>query len=360
MEIGHRLQADWSAYLKVRDEVLASILEGSTKEAVDLDLQGGVPSFDRVRRDLDSIKRVYDERAVRQLAIADASSRQSIYKLITVLTLTIVFACISIWLVQRSRLGAALQLARLQMDFVASISHELRTPLSVIRSAAENICDGVVDDAEQLARYGSTIRNQTRQVTDLVNEILLFASSRQRKQGYVLTRVDVPAIIDAVVENTSELLEGEGFVLERDVDAALPEVVADAAALIQCLQNLVVNAIKYSGHSRWIGIYADHRRGEDSVRISVHDRGIGIASSELKRIFEPFYRSPSVSAAQIHGTGLGLALARNIAEAMAGDLTVESALGQGSVFTIHIPIVAEFRTRVSAKALSSHVADGNK
>jgi len=92
-------------------------------------------------------------------------------------------------------------------------------------------------------------------------------------------------------------------------------------------------------------------RGRREIQIAVRDRGMGIAKSELARVFEPFYRSPAVVAEQIHGTGLGLSLSKNIAEAMGGHLTVESELGSGSVFTLHLPIVednpaSELPTRV--------------
>jgi signal transduction histidine kinase len=113
---------------------------------------------------------------------------------------------------------------------------------------------------------------------------------------------------------------------------------ADLAVVSQCLQNLIVNAVKFSGESRWIGIRA---RAEDlgarsELQISVQDKGIGISSADLPHIFEPFFRSPEVNAAQIHGTGLGLTLARQIAEAMGGRLTVTSKPGVGSVFTLHL------------------------
>jgi signal transduction histidine kinase len=348
VEVGKRLRDDWSAYLKIRDEVLASILEGSTREAVELDITGGVPSFDRVRQDLEIIKRLYDEQAAHQLAIVDESSRRSVTRLIAVITLTVLFASVSIWAIQRSRMIVAMQLARLQMDFVASISHELRTPLSVIRSAAENITDGVIEGTEQLTRYGGMIRSQTRQITELVNQILLFASTRDGRNRYVLRPVQVPQIIEIVLENTSELVQEEGIVLETRIDSGLPNVVVDASALAQCLQNLLINAIKYSGNNKWIAISASVPHGQDEILISVKDSGIGIASSELKRIFEPFYRSPSVCAAQIHGTGLGLPLAKRIAEAMGGSLSVSSELGRGSVFTIHLPVAktSEVRTAV--------------
>jgi signal transduction histidine kinase len=344
IEVGGRLQRDWSAYLKVRDEVLASILEGSIKEAVDMDLHGGVPSFELVRQDLEEIKRLYDEQASEQLASVDASSHRSIIRLITVVCFTLVFATFSVWAIQRSRMLSTIQLAKLQMDFVASISHELRTPLAVIRSAAENIADGVVDGKEQLLKYGSVIRNQSRQVTDLVNQILMYAATRDHRDRYTLRSLAVSEIIDSVLRNTSELVSGAGFVVERHVDSDLPPVMGDLAALSQCLQSLVGNAVKYGGSARWVGIRATLRElgsGEREIAISVHDRGIGIDKSEILSIFEPFYRSAAVSAAQIHGTGLGLPLARSIAEAMGGKLSVQSKLGAGSVFTLHLPIAKE-------------------
>jgi len=187
VEIGQRLRLDWSAYLRVRDEVLASILEGSTREAVQLDLTGGVPSFERVRQDLEEVKRLYDEQASQRLAIVAGSSHRSVVRLIAVLGFTLLFASASIWAIQRSKMLSEVQLAKLQMDFVASVSHELRTPLAVICSAADNIADGVVEGKEQLTRYGVVIRNQTRQITELVNEILLFANSVIWRVWFLIT-----------------------------------------------------------------------------------------------------------------------------------------------------------------------------
>src|SRR5437879_13005349 len=107
------------------------------------------------------------------------------------------------------------QLAKLQMDFVASVSHELRTPLAVICSAADNIADGVVEGKEQLTRYGVVIRNQTRQITELVNEILLFASTKEREVRYHLRQLKVKQIVESVIENTAELARSSGFVIEQ-------------------------------------------------------------------------------------------------------------------------------------------------
>jgi signal transduction histidine kinase len=359
IEVGRGLQRDWSAYLKVRDEVLASILEGSTQEAVATDLNGGVPSFERVRQDLEEIKRLYDEQASAQLVRVGASSRRSIVRLVGVVCFTLIFATFSVWAIQRSRMLSAVQFAKLQMEFVASISHELRTPLAVISSAAENIADGLVEGKEQLARYGSVIRNQSRQITDLVNQILLFASTRNKRKRYTLRPLQVSEIVAVAMENTAELVRDAGFVVEQQVEPDLPHIVGDLSALSHCLQNLIENAIKYSGHTRWICIRVllakARNTGNREIQIKVQDRGIGIDESDLPHIFEPFYRSPAVSAAQIHGTGLGLLLAQSIAEAMNGKLTVESKLGIGSTFTLHLPIVEQERTPSAGGARRSDV-----
>ena len=343
IEVGKRLQRDWSDYLSVRNEVLASILEGSTKEAVNLDLKGGVPSFERVRQDLEEIKRLYDEQASQQLANVAATSRRTIFRLIGVLGITLALASASVWAIQRSKMLGAIQLAKLQMEFVASVSHELRTPLTVISSAADNIADGLVGGKDQVKRYGLAIRNQCRQITELVNQILLFAATKDRKNRYILRPLQVSQIMDSVRDNTAELVEGAGFVVEQRIESGLPWVMGDLSALSQCLQNLIVNAVKYSGESRWIGIRAFlHDSGEQSgkeISISVEDRGMGIDRLEMPHIFEPFYRGAAVSAAQIHGTGLGLSLAKNIAEAMGGTLSVVSELAVGSVFTLRLPMV---------------------
>lgn len=352
IEVGNRLQQDWSAYLTVRDEVLASILEGSTKEAVDLDLKNGVSLFDRVREDLEEIGRLYDDQASQRLANVAASSRRTMIRLVAILGITLAFAIVSVWAIQRSRVQGALQLARLQMEFVASVSHELRTPLAVISSAADNIADGLVEGKEERKKYGVAIQNQSRQMTELVNQILLFAATKDRKYPYVLRPLQVSEIADSVLLRTSELVKRSGFIVDLQIEPGLPCVMGDLSALSQCLQNLIGNAVKYSGESRWIGVTTflgdSERRSNKEIRIAVHDHGIGIDRSELQRIFEPFYRSPAVKADQIHGTGLGLSLSRTIAETMGGRLTATSELGVGSIFTLHLPVVEDNKLLIAA------------
>jgi len=236
----------------------------------------------------------------------------------------------------------ARRLAQLQMDFVASVSHELRTPLTGIVSAAQNIADGLVSSKERMARYGTAILGQAEQLTDLVEQILLFSATQKDHHRYHLQLVDVAEVLDASLKSTSSLIRSARINVEQHIQVDLPQVRVDFKALSQCLQNLIVNAVKYGGESRWIGIRAvaanEGDRGRE-VRITVADKGIGIEPHDLKRIFQPFYRTPEATAAQIHGSGLGLALAKTMAEVMGGALTVESVPQKGSAFTIHLPIM---------------------
>ncbi len=335
-----RLNHDWITYLGVRDEVLASILEGSTQEAVNLDLAGGVPAFERVRQDLNEVKRLYGEDASRREENLAASSRRSSYKLVGILSFTFLLSSAAVWTIQRSRMLSRMQLADLQMEFVASVSHELRTPLAVIRSAADNLADGLIRDPAALRKYGAIIQHQSRSMGDLVDQILLFASTEDRKDRYLLYPVSMHKIIEAVVSDTETLLHKSHVTLDLKVDPDLPSVMGDLGGISLCLVNLIGNAVKYGGDDRRIVLratrFASGRGSPDELRVSIADRGMGIDSSEIPFIFDPFYRSPRVQAAQIHGTGLGLSLAKRIAESMGGRLTVVSQLSAGSTFTLHL------------------------
>ena len=235
----------------------------------------------------------------------------------------------------------ARRLAKLQMDFVAGVSHELRTPLAVISSAGENIAHGVIKDEQQLVRYGKSIVKQSRQLTQLVEQILQFAATQQAPRSHASGPVNLSDAVDAALEGTAATVAAAGVTVEQAIEPGLPEVSGDYNGLVQSLQNLITNAVKYGGNQRWLRISArvvkEAGRARE-VEISVEDKGIGISQEEIKHVFEPFYRSPAVAEAGIHGTGLGLPLTRKIVEAMGGRVTAESELGKGSSFTIHLQV----------------------
>jgi signal transduction histidine kinase len=235
-------------------------------------------------------------------------------------------------------------LASLQMDFVASVSHELRTPLAVILSAGENIQDGLPDGRTAFMEQGSIITEQANQLMELVDQVLRFAVIKKGAAYRSPRPLEVRELVESALRNTSERLQEAGFSVEQQIPASLPSIVGDLHALSQSLQNLIINAVKYSDRDRWIGLSAKMAKdanGQSAIEISVSDHGIGIQGSELQLIFEPFYRSPQGIAAQIRGTGLGLSIAKRNAEAFGGRLSVVSEVGVGSVFTLHLPVLKE-------------------
>lgn len=271
-------------------------------------------------------------------AVVAADRRRNLVFSFGVLLLLAVSMAMIIISTQRAR-----RLAQLQMEFVAGVSHELRTPLAVICSAADNLAEGFVGAKDQVKEYGALIRNEGRRLGGMVEQILYFAAGQAGRSHYQLQRVEVGEVVGSVLAGIAALPEADGFTVERNIDPDLPPVQADPAALTRCLQNLVVNAVKYGGESRWARISAERSftGGAPAVRITVADRGAGIDPADLSHIFEPFYRGKAAIAAQIHGSGLGLSLARDIAQAMGGRLSVTSQPGHGAIFTLDLPAAVQ-------------------
>jgi signal transduction histidine kinase len=232
------------------------------------------------------------------------------------------------------------RLAKLQMEFVAGVSHELCTPLAVINSAAENIVDGVVEGPAKVQEYGTIIREQGRRLERLVDEVLLFAAGRFGRVGYDLRPTEVGPVLEQSLAASEAILRDSGFTVQKEISPQLPSVIADPEALSKCVDNLISNAIKYSGEHRWVALRAAcvPERATPEVRISVEDRGIGISPADLPHVFEPFYRAQGVRDGQVRGVGLGLYLVKRMMEAMGGRVTVSSKASKGSVFTLCFPV----------------------
>ncbi|HSK09308.1 MAG TPA: HAMP domain-containing sensor histidine kinase [Vicinamibacterales bacterium] len=232
------------------------------------------------------------------------------------------------------------QLAARQMDFVATVSHELRTPLAVIRSAAQNLSAGVVSDPAQARRYGDLIEDEGRRLTDMVEEILEYSRIHGDRPLRTPRPLEIGALFDDLARSCGPACEEAGLTLEIAPPAPdVPVVVGDEAALRRALGNLVTNAVKHAAEGGWIRVEArvDTRRGRQEVRIDVSDRGPGIPPADLAHLFEPFYRGRRAVDRQVHGNGLGLSLVKRVAEAHRGSVSVTSAMGEGSVFTLRLP-----------------------
>jgi signal transduction histidine kinase len=228
------------------------------------------------------------------------------------------------------------EIARLKADFVANVSHDLKTPLSVIRMYGETLEMGRMTDAAQRDTYYRVITRESERLSRLIDNVLDFS----RIEGGRRTYERVPSPVEPVVRESLEpfawqLAQG-GFAVEVDVAPNLPDVTMDAAAVGQALSNLIDNAIKYSGDGKRLEITA--RIHDRALHLAVGDDGIGIPPAEHTRIFEKFYRVGRSETQGRRGSGVGLALVRHVAEAHGGRVTVDSRPGQGSRFTLVLPV----------------------
>jgi signal transduction histidine kinase len=229
-------------------------------------------------------------------------------------------------------------IATQQVEFVASVSHELRTPLAVIRSAADNLADGVVQDKEQTKRYGSLIRDESVRLADMVEHVLEFAgadSPGRSERG----PMDAAEAVRAAVKSMESLAADRAGKVAVDVPPEPLRVNGDLSNLTRAVSNLLGNALKYGGDSPRVTVRA--RAVQGAVEINVSDLGPGLSPSEMPRLFEPFYRGQRASEAHIPGSGLGLALVKRIVESHGGRVSAASENGGGAVFTIVLPAVRD-------------------
>jgi signal transduction histidine kinase len=233
----------------------------------------------------------------------------------------------------------AQRLAKQQMEFVAGVSHELRTPVAVIRSAGQNLSQGVVGNPERVKRYGQMIESESHRLGEMVERVLQYAGLESGLGIVARVPLEPEAIIESAIDSAITLVGPDEVAIERHLEPDLPPVTGDAAALRAAVQNLIANAVKYGGPDRWVGVRAEHVRGRrrGEVRITITDHGAGIPAAELPHIFEPFYRGADAVARQIHGNGLGLSLVQQIVAAHGGKVSVSTRAGAGSAFTIALP-----------------------
>ena len=228
-------------------------------------------------------------------------------------------------------------LAELRTQFVSSVSHELKTPLTSIRMFAELLQMRTTNDPQQ-ARFLDTIVSESERLTRLLNNVLDFSRIERGQKTYRLEPAPLADVVHAAVRTIQYPLAQQGFALNLTVGNGIPPVAVDRDALQQAILNLLTNAMKYSGSSREIDLSLDAENGTAVIRVA--DRGIGIPEHEQSRIFEKFYRVPVPENREISGTGLGLSLVEHVARAHGGSVQVKSRPGQGSTFSILLPLKA--------------------
>jgi signal transduction histidine kinase len=250
------------------------------------------------------------------------------------------------------------RVAELKSNFVASVSHDLKTPLALIQLFAETLELGRVRNTERAQEYYRIINTEARKLTRLIENILNFSRMEAGLRPYRPAPADIGALTQQVLAEMNSQLNQTQFKVHLDVEPGLPRVNVDEDAVEQAIENLLGNAMKYSGDARDIDVHVNRSNGH--VCVSVRDRGIGISRREQKRIFRKFYRVDSGLGGGPQGCGLGLAIVDHTMRGHGGFVRVDSEPRHGSTFTLHFPIPADADTAAPAEGGGHETHSGDR
>lgn len=222
---------------------------------------------------------------------------------------------------------------KMRRDLVADIAHEFRTPLTTIRGYVESILDGVKKpDQDILGRIGA----ETERLTTLISDLQELSRAESGKLSLEKKPVDLNVLVEEVLPKFEKEIAEKEIQVETDLYGSLPLALADERRIGQVLENILNNAIKYNYQKGRVRVST--REEGEGVRITIADTGQGISFQDLPYIFERFYRGDKSRSRHAGGTGVGLSIARNLVEAHRGTISVQSQPGQGSTFSVWVPL----------------------
>lgn len=264
---------------------------------------------------------------------ADMRQRQNLSMaiLVFVAALLVFGSYITVRIVRRE-----LEIARMRADFVSTVSHEFRSPLTGIRQLGEMLLDGRAVDEEKQHRYYKMIVQESDRLTRLVENILDFSRMEEGRREYRFEPLNTSRWLRRLVADFETEIAADGVTIEAAIPDGLPTISADAEALGSAVHNLLDNAVKYSPGVKTVWLDAEASGGD--VRIAVRDRGVGISERDQKHVFDRFYRVEGEVSKRVKGAGLGLSLVRHIVAAHGGKVECESRVGEGSTFSIRLPV----------------------
>jgi signal transduction histidine kinase len=238
--------------------------------------------------------------------------------------------------------GAAareVRVAELKSNFVASVSHDLKTPLALIQLFAETLELGRVRTPERAQEYYGIINGEAKKLTRLIENILDFSRMEAGLRPYRMEPADLQESVTKVLARMETQFSQGHFEVKATIEPNLPRILADEGAAEQAIENLLANAMKYSGDAKTIEVAA--RRADGHIVVSVTDHGVGISRREQARIFRKFYRVQRELGGGPQGTGLGLAIVDHTMRGHGGFVRVDSDTDRGSTFSLHFPIPNE-------------------
>jgi len=229
----------------------------------------------------------------------------------------------------------------MRADFIANASHELRTPLAALLGFIETLQGTAKDDTAARAKFLAIMQGQATRMARLIDDLLSLSRIELNVHLQPNTPVDLVPIVRQVVDGLHTLARDRGVEIKVSAPADTLVVLGDRDELIRALENLVENALKYGAAGKRVDIAlarGQTRSATSEARVSVRDYGPGIAPEHLPRLTERFYRVDVADSRAQGGTGLGLALVKHVLNRHGGRLTIESILGAGAAFTMHLPL----------------------
>ncbi len=226
---------------------------------------------------------------------------------------------------------------KIRRDFVANVSHELKTPATSLRLLAESLEQTIDEDPAQARLFAEQLKRETGRLSQLINDLLDLARLESEERVENPAPVDVRSVLMSVLVRMRRAARKKNITLQwkRFGRATHYTVNGDETQLTSMFTNLVENAVKYTPPGGRVEVTGGFEGSEIVIRVS--DTGIGIPEGKLPRIFERFYRVDKARSKETGGTGLGLSIVKHVAENHGGRVTVESALGEGSTFTVYLP-----------------------
>jgi two-component system, NtrC family, sensor histidine kinase KinB len=229
------------------------------------------------------------------------------------------------------------EIDRLKASFVANVTHELRTPLVSVDKAVNLLLKNGGGLSESQQQFLLIASRNCKRLSLLINDLLDLAKLEAGKMNVVLTANDIDKVITESIEGLSAWANAKSVTLANEVAANLPQAKVDPDKIIQVLNNLIGNAIKFTPANGTITVGCQMYNDRELV-VSVQDTGMGIAKNELAKVFDKFYQTGERVATDVSGTGIGLSIAKEIVELHGGKIWVESDSGQGAKFIFTIPI----------------------
>jgi len=240
---------------------------------------------------------------------------------------------------------------KMRADFVANASHEIRTPLASIKGFIETLRGPAKDDVAARDEFLKVMDEQATRMTNLISDLLSLSKIEMNAHTLPEGKVDILRIIRNEKENFSWAAKEKDMTIKIELSDTLPPARGEERELMQVFHNLIGNAIKYGNAGTEVAIIArvtsmlpqdpNFVRHHRAICVSIVDRGEGISKEHLPRLTERFYRVDSARTRTIGGTGLGLAIVKHIINRHRGVLTIDSVVGEGSTFSVYLPIYAE-------------------